>query len=43
MLIVLTVSWVALVHVPPFFLFPLVFFVVARRRGYGRPPWPARG
>jgi len=38
LVVVACIAWVAVLHVPPFFLFPLVWFTVARggRRRYRR-------
>ena len=38
-LVVATIAWVAFLHVPPFFLFPLVWFHLAGRR-FGRSGGP---
>ena len=38
-LVAATIAWVAFLHVPPFFLFPLVWFLLAGRR-FGRSRGP---
>ena len=38
-LVAATIAWVAFLHVPPFFLFPLVWILFAGRR-FGRPGGP---
>jgi len=38
-LVAATIAWVAFLHVPPFFLFPLVWFLLAGRR-FGRSGGP---